>query len=57
VTARAINVEKGGMFSGQLAIGEISLAQGELLGKEEPSISRSTESSLQGGVARPLPAA
>jgi hypothetical protein len=44
------------MFSGQLAIGEIGLAQGELLGKEEPTASRSTESSFQGGVARPLPA-
>ena len=31
VTARAISVEKGGMFSGQLAIGQIDLAQGELL--------------------------
>jgi hypothetical protein len=28
-------VEKGGMFSGQLAIGQIDLAQGELLGKQE----------------------
>jgi cytoskeletal protein CcmA (bactofilin family) len=55
-TARAISVEKGGMFSGQLAIGEIGLAQGELLGKEEPTVSRPTESSLQSGVARPLSA-
>jgi cytoskeletal protein CcmA (bactofilin family) len=55
-TARAISVEKGGMFSGQLAIGEIGLAQGELLGKEEPTVSRRTESSFQDAVARPLSA-
>jgi cytoskeletal protein CcmA (bactofilin family) len=31
VTARAISVEKGGMFSGQLVIGKKELTQGELL--------------------------
>jgi hypothetical protein len=56
VTARAISVEKGGMFSGQLAIGQIDLAQGELLGAQESAVSRPTESSFQGAVARPLPA-
>jgi cytoskeletal protein CcmA (bactofilin family) len=56
VTARAISVEKGGMFSGQLAIGQIDLAQGELLGKEEPTVSRATESSFQDAIARPVPA-
>ena len=56
VTARAISVEKGGMFSGQLAIGQIDLAQGELLGKQEPTVSRPTESSFHDAVAQPLPA-
>jgi len=56
VTARAISVEKGGIFSGQLAIGQIGLAQGELLGKQEPTVSGPTESSFQDAVARPLPA-
>jgi cytoskeletal protein CcmA (bactofilin family)/ribosomal protein S27E len=56
VTARAISVEKGGMFSGQLAIGQIGLAQGELLGEQEPTASRPTGSSFQAAVARPLPA-
>jgi len=56
VTARAISVEKGGMFSGQLAIGQIDLAQGELLAKQESAVSRSTESSFQDAVAQPLPA-
>ena len=40
VTARAISVERGGMFSGQLAIGQVGLAQGELLGEQEPTASR-----------------
>src|ERR1044071_4188420 len=52
VTARAISVEKGGMFSGQLAIGQIGLAQGELVGEQQPSVSRSAESSFQDAVAR-----
>ena len=57
VTARAISVEKGGMFSGQLAIGQIGLAQGELLGEQEPTVSR--RDGLQFfkmPVAQPLPA-
>ena len=56
VTARSISVEKGGMFSGQLAIGQIGLAQGELLGKQEPAVSRPPESSFQDAIPRPLPA-
>jgi hypothetical protein len=44
------------MFSGQLAIGQIDLAQGELLGKQEPAVLRPTESSFQHAVAEPLPA-
>jgi hypothetical protein len=49
-------VEKGGMFSGQLAIGQIDLAQGELLGKQDSAVSRPTESSFQHAVVQPLPA-
>src|SRR5262249_44438755 len=56
VTARAISVERGGMFSGLLAIGQTNLAQGELLEKQEPTVSRQTESSFQDAVPRPLPA-
>jgi hypothetical protein len=44
------------MFSGQLAIGQIDLAQGELLGKQEPDALRPAESSFQHAVAEPLPA-
>ena len=31
VTAKSIAIEKGGMFSGQLVIGQANLTQGELL--------------------------
>jgi hypothetical protein len=43
------------MFSGQLAIGQINLAQGELLA-EQQAASRPTGASFQDAVARPLPA-
>src|SRR6184192_3424492 len=38
VTARAITVEKGAMFSGQLVIGQVSITQGELLQDQEPAV-------------------
>jgi hypothetical protein len=44
------------MFSGQLAIGQVGLAQGELLGEQKPTASRLAESTFQDAVARPLPA-
>ena len=56
VTARAISVDKGGMFCGQLAIGQVGLAQGELLGEQQPNVSRATESSFPDAATRPLPA-
>jgi cytoskeletal protein CcmA (bactofilin family) len=31
VTAKSIEIEKGGLFSGQLVIGQANLTQGELL--------------------------
>ncbi len=55
VTAKSIAIEKGGLFSGQLAIGQTGLTQGELLPTEAPV---STEKA-QGDVAlsaSPLPA-
>lgn len=52
VTARAVNVEKGGAFSGQLVIGKANLQQAELLPGETgvPPKEAST------GLAQPLPA-
>src|SRR5437016_10049946 len=56
VTARAISVEKGGMFSGQLVIGDASITQGELLQDQEPDAGRIPESHFPDAAPRPLPA-
>lgn len=55
VTARAISVEKGGMFSGQLIIGQQKLTQGELIpATAAPAKPVAEEPSL--GLSQPLPA-
>jgi cytoskeletal protein CcmA (bactofilin family)/ribosomal protein S27E len=56
VTARAISVEKGGVFSGQLVIGQAGLMQGELLQEQKPAGASVPESDFPGAAARPLPA-
>jgi cytoskeletal protein CcmA (bactofilin family)/ribosomal protein S27E len=56
VTARAITVEKGGMFSGQLVIGQVSITQGELLQDQGPAVGRIPESHFPDVAPRPLPA-
>ncbi len=56
VTARAITVEKGGMFSGQLVIGRVGLTQGELLQEQEPAAASVPESNFPEKAPRPLPA-
>jgi cytoskeletal protein CcmA (bactofilin family)/ribosomal protein S27E len=56
VTARAITVEKGGMFSGQLVIGQVSITQGELLQDQEPAVMSIPESHFPEIARRPLPA-
>jgi cytoskeletal protein CcmA (bactofilin family) len=56
VTARAITVEKGGVFSGQLFIGDVGLIQGELLQDQEPAPASIPESHFSDTVPRPLPA-
>jgi cytoskeletal protein CcmA (bactofilin family) len=57
VNARAINVEKGGKFSGQLAIGQRQLEQAELLPKTTASAEKPS-SPAPGAVYSPgLPAA
>jgi cytoskeletal protein CcmA (bactofilin family) len=56
VTARAITVEKGGMFSGQLVIGQVSLAQGELLQEQEPVVATVPDSTFPETAPHPLPA-
>ena len=54
VTAKSIAIEKGGLFSGQLAIGQAALTQGELL----PTGSASPASAAEPApvTAHPLPA-
>src|SRR5437870_2262066 len=54
VIAKAINVEKGGTFSGQIVVGRGDLQQAELLPSETPTASNPPEGSIS--LARPLPA-
>ena len=54
VTAKAISVEKGGSFSGQLIIGKGGLQQAELLPAEKADPAKESEGAV--GLARPLPA-
>jgi cytoskeletal protein CcmA (bactofilin family)/ribosomal protein S27E len=59
VTAKAITVEKGGIFSGQLIIGQAGLMQAELLPEEktEPAPTPSEKKTdFPRTVARPVPA-
>ena len=55
VTAKSINVEKGGAFSGQLVIGKGGLQQAELLPAEKAAGAKEAENAI-GSLARPLPA-
>jgi cytoskeletal protein CcmA (bactofilin family) len=57
VTAKAITVEKGGLFSGQLVIGQGDLKQGELLPEQAATAKAADKSDFAGPVAvQPLPA-
>ena len=56
VTAKAITVEKGGIFSGQLVIGQAGLMQGELLPEREPAAASTAEPDISGATPQPLPA-
>lgn len=55
VTARSISVEKGGMFSGQLVIGQQKLTQGELL-PETSAEAPKPEADIPLVISQPLPA-
>jgi cytoskeletal protein CcmA (bactofilin family) len=56
VTAKSITIDKGGVFSGQLVIGDANLTQAELLPEEKSAMTDAPETRLPGTVARPLPA-
>ena len=55
VTAKAISVEKGGLFSGQLIIGSSGLTQAELLPMQKDSGAPASALPL-GGIVAPIPA-
>ena len=56
VTAKSIAIEKGGIFSGQLAIGQADLTQGELLPEQKLAAAVKPESDIRVAAAHPLPA-
>jgi cytoskeletal protein CcmA (bactofilin family)/DNA-directed RNA polymerase subunit RPC12/RpoP len=56
VTAKSIAIEKGGIFSGQLVIGEAALAQGELLPTEKLAAAKGEPGPSIPVVTQPLPA-
>ncbi|MDQ2824490.1 MAG: polymer-forming cytoskeletal protein [Verrucomicrobiota bacterium] len=56
VTAKSITIDKGGLFSGQLVIGQADLTQGELLPEQKPASAGGDESKIPTATAHPLPA-
>src|SRR5436190_4786814 len=56
VTAKAITVEKGGMFSGQLVIGQADLTQGELLPERKAAATSAPGPGVSVAAPQPLPA-
>ena len=56
VTARAISVEKGGMFSGELVIGQADLTQGELLPGQKSTAASMAGPDISQAAPQPLPA-
>jgi cytoskeletal protein CcmA (bactofilin family)/DNA-directed RNA polymerase subunit RPC12/RpoP len=56
VTAKSIAIDKGGIFSGQLVIGQADLTQGELLPEQKPPPAASANPELAAPDANPLPA-
>src|SRR5438132_5503663 len=56
VTAKSITIDKGGVFSGQLVIGQANLTQAELLPEQKPAAASTLESSIPGTAGHPLPA-
>jgi cytoskeletal protein CcmA (bactofilin family) len=56
VTAKSISVEKGGIFCGQLVIGNAGLTQAELLPESKPTVRAESEANPPAVVPHPLPA-
>src|SRR5437764_12971123 len=55
VTAKSIAIEKGGLFSGQLVIGQANLTQGEFLPETKAS-EKKADKEVPIGTTQPLPA-
>ncbi len=56
VTAKSISIDQGGIFSGQLVIGQADLTQAELLPKTEPTSSATEETKVPSPSAEAVPA-
>ena len=56
VTAKSITIDKGGVFSGQLVIGQADLTQGELLPEQKPAVAGPANPELAAPDSDPLPA-
>ncbi|HJT82717.1 MAG TPA: polymer-forming cytoskeletal protein [Chthoniobacterales bacterium] len=56
VTAKSINIEKGGIFSGQLVIGQADLTQAELLPSPQSAAPAASGPGMAAPGAEPLPA-
>jgi cytoskeletal protein CcmA (bactofilin family)/ribosomal protein L37AE/L43A len=57
VTAKSINIDKGGIFSGRLVIGQGDLTQAELLPELKPAAAAGSEQTpVSPSTAQPLPA-
>jgi cytoskeletal protein CcmA (bactofilin family)/ribosomal protein S27E len=56
VTAKSIVIDKGGLFSGQLVIGQADLMQGELLPEQKPASTDTADKKLPAAGTQPLPA-
>jgi len=56
VTAKSINIEKGGIFTGQLVIGQADLTQAELLPSAQSVAPSAAEPDIPAADAEPLPA-
>ena len=56
VTAKSIVIDKGGLFSGQLVIGQADLMQGELLPEQKPASTEPADKKLPAAGTQPLPA-
>jgi cytoskeletal protein CcmA (bactofilin family) len=56
VTAKSITIDKGGIFSGQLVIGQADLTQAELLPEQAAGSPAVEESNIAAPAVQPLPA-